>query len=137
MKKYLFSLLMISLIFSACSAQEPVSLTGAWTLQSFGPASAPTPAVADSQAGITFNDDGSVTGNSGCNGFGGSYTVDGNQITFSEIVSTLMLCEEPLMQQEDTLHQVLNGTATYQIEGSTLTLSNNDLVLVYAHVSYP
>jgi heat shock protein HslJ len=136
-KKYLFTLLMITLIFSACTAQEPASLTGSWTLKSFGAASSPTPAVADSRADITFNDDGSVTGNSGCNSFGGSYTVSGNQITFNDIVSTLMLCEEPLMQQEDTTHQVLNGTATYEIEGSTLTLSRNDLVLVYSRASYP
>jgi len=136
-KIYILTLLIISLAISACAAQEPASLTGAWILKSFGPASAPSPAVADSQAGITFNEDGSVNGNSGCNGFGGTYTVDGDQITFSEIVSTLILCDEPLMEQEETVHQVLTGTATYEIEGSTLTLTNNDLVLVFTRGSYP
>jgi heat shock protein HslJ len=135
-KKYLLTLLLITVMISACTAQ-PASLTGAWTLISYGPAASPAPAVPDSQAGITFNEDGSVTGNSGCNGFGGQYTVEGDQITFSEIVSTLMLCDEPLMGQEEAVHQVLTGTAGYQIEDSTLTITNNDMVLVFTRASYP
>lgn len=136
-KKYLLTLLLISLAISACTPPGSASLTSSWMLTSFGPASSPSPAGADSQAGITFNEDGSVTGNSGCNGFGGRYTVEGDQITFSEIVSTLILCDEPLMEQEETVQQVLTGTASYQIDGNTLTLTNNDMVLVFTRGSYP
>jgi heat shock protein HslJ len=56
--------------------------------------------------------------------------VEGDQVTFSEIVSTLIACEEPLMSQEEAVLKVLAGTATYKIEGSTLTLTNNGLALV-------
>jgi heat shock protein HslJ len=136
-KKYLLTLLLISLAISACTSQGTGSLTGAWTLTSYGPAASPAPVVPDSQAGITFNEDGSVTGTSGCNGFGGQYVVEADQITFSDIFSTLMLCDEPLMAQEEAVHQVLTGTAAYQIEGSTLTITNNEMVLVFGRVSYP
>ena len=78
-----------------------------------------------------------MAGNSGCNGFGGTYTVEGNQVTFSEIVSTLIACEDARMAQEEAVYRVLSGTATYTIEGNTLTLTNNDLVLVLTRVSYP
>jgi heat shock protein HslJ len=135
-KKYLLPVLILSLAISACSAQrteEPAaSLIGAWKLTSYDPASSPTPAVEGTEAGITFNEDGTVAGNTGCNGFGGNYTVEGDQVTFSEIVSTLIACEEPIMSQEAAVLQVLTDAATYQIEGNTLTLTNNDIVLVLA-----
>jgi heat shock protein HslJ len=73
-----------------------------------------------------------VAGNSGCNGFGGDYTVEGNEITFGQIVSTLMACDDPRMAQEQAVHQVLTDTASFEIEDSTLTLTNNDMVLVFS-----
>lgn len=131
MKKYLLILFVFVLAISACTAEEPAaSLTGTWKLTAYGPGDAATPAVEDVEAGLTFNEDGTVTGNSGCNGLGGTYTVEGDQVTFGEIVSTLMACEDPRMTQEAAVHQVLTDTATYKIEGNTLTLTNNDMVLV-------
>jgi heat shock protein HslJ len=95
------------LAMSACTAkQSPASLSGVWKLTSYGFANAPTPAVADTESGLTFNEDGTLTGNSGCNGFGRSYTVDGDRITFKDIVSTL--------------------------SGETMSLTNNDMVLALA-----
>jgi len=136
-KKYLLTLLVISLAISACAAQESsISLIGTWNLISFEPAASQIPPVADSGALITFNEDGTVEGNSGCNGFGGEYTVDGDQITFGQITSTLMLCELR-MDQEAAVYQVLTGTATYRTEGNTLTLTNNDRVLVLTRGSQP
>jgi heat shock protein HslJ len=136
MKNYLFILLTIALAISACSSQstqEPsnsASLIGAWKLTAYGPASAPTPAVEGAAAGLTFNQDGTVSGSSGCNGLGGDYTVEGDKITFGEFVSTLMACDEPIMKQEEVAHQVMTGTATYKIEGDTLTITKDDMVLV-------
>ena len=131
MKKVLLILFVAVLAVSACTAEgSSASLIGSWKLTAYGPADAPTPAVADAEAELTFNEDGTVTGNSGCNGFGGSYTAEGNQVTFSEIVSTLMACEDPRMEQEDAVHKVLTDTATFKIEGNTLTLTNNNMVLV-------
>jgi heat shock protein HslJ len=133
-KKYLLALLIIGLAISACGAQnteEPAaSLIGSWTLTSFGSVGTTFPAVEGSDAELTFNEDGTVAGNSGCNGFGGSYTVEGDQVTFSEIVSTLIACEEPLMAQEAAVLKMLTGTANYKIEGNSLTLTNNDTMLV-------
>jgi heat shock protein HslJ len=55
--------------------------------------------------------------------------VEGDQITFSEIVSTLMACEEPLMSQEQAVLGVIADSATYNIDGNTLTLTGNGEVL--------
>jgi heat shock protein HslJ len=129
MKKYTLTLFVLSLLLSACGERD-ASLTSSWNLVSYGPAGSPVAAVEDSGAQITFNEDGTVAGNSGCNGFGGNYTVEGDQITFDQIVSTLIACEDPLMTQEQSIHQVVTDTAIYEIDGDTLTLTNNDLVLV-------
>ncbi|HLO18232.1 MAG TPA: META domain-containing protein [Anaerolineales bacterium] len=133
MKKYLLTILVICLGISACSAKKQetsASLIGSWKLTSYGPASTQTPAVADAEANLAFNQDGTVTGNSGCNSFGGNYKVKGDQITFDQIVSTLMACDDPRMKQEDAVHKVLTDTTTYKIEGNTLTLTNNNMVLI-------
>jgi putative lipoprotein len=137
-KKYLLTLLIFTLAITACTAgNESASLIGSWNLTSFGPAAAPTPAVAESGAVLTFNQDGTVTGNSGCNGFGGNYKVDDDKITFDQITSTLMACDDARMAQEGAVHQVLTDTATYKVVGNTLTLTNNDMVLVLTKASYP
>lgn len=133
MKKILLILFVMALTISACTTEgagASPSLTGEWKLISYGPADAQTPAVADAEAGLTFNEDGTVTGKSGCNELGGSYTVEADQVTFSEVISTLMACDDPRMAQEDAVKQVLTDTATFKIEGNTLTLTNNDMVLV-------
>jgi heat shock protein HslJ len=138
MRKYMLILFIAVLAISACSAQsteqstqEPsASLIGAWKLTSYGPTGSPVPAVEDSEAGLTFNEDGTVAGNSGCNGFGGNYTVEGDRVTFSEIVSTLMACDEPIMSQEEAVLKVMTDSAAYTVEGNTLTLTNNDMVVV-------
>jgi putative lipoprotein len=131
MKKCLLTLLLIGILVSACSAKDSSeSLLGAWKLVSYGAAGSPTPVVADAEAGLTFNEDGTVTGNSGCNGFGGDYTVEGDQVTFGQVASTLMACDDARMAQEDAVHKVLTETATYQIAGDTLTITNNDMVLI-------
>ncbi len=133
MKKVLRILVVICLAISACTSKEASSsLIGSWKLTSYGPANTPTPAVSGTEAGLIFKEDGTVTGNSGCNGLGGNYKVEGDQITFDQIVSTLMAYNDPRMAQEDVVHQVLTGTATFKIEGNTLTLANNDMVLVLA-----
>lgn len=135
MKKYLLALLLIVFVASACTAKNggtSPSLIGSWKLTSYSRADVLTPAVTDTEAGLTFKEDGTVTGNSGCNGLGGNYKVEGDQVTFDQIVSTLMACDDARMAQEGAFHQVLTNTATFKIEGHTLTLANNDVVLVLA-----
>ena len=142
MKRYLLILLLLSLAVSACSApatRAPAdALVGAWKLITYGPASAPVSAVESVEAVLTFNTDGTLTGNSGCNGLSGSYTVEGNEITLSPIVSTRMACDPAIMEQEAAIHQVLTNTASFRIEGTQLTLTNNDRMLVFTTTtSYP
>ena len=62
----------------------------------------------------------------GCNGFGGDYTQAGNTLTFGPIMRTLMACEGQRMEQEDAAMQVLVDTATFTLDGDTLTIFSAD-----------
>jgi len=132
MKKYLLILWVMSMVISACSSKQTAPLTGTWKLTAYGPMETPTPAVTDAEAILTFDADGNVTGNGGCNSLGGKYKLDGDQITFSEITSTLMACDDERMAQESAVTQVLSGTAKYEVADNTLTLTNGDSVLIFS-----
>jgi len=135
-KKYLLVLFVICLAISACSPKSTsASLVGTWKLTAYGPANSPTSAVADAEASLTFNSDGTVTGNGGCNGLGGDYEVKDDQITFGPIMSTLMACDDPRMTQEGAFTQVMNETASFQIDGNTLTITKDDIVLIFELVA--
>lgn len=134
MKNYLPFLLILAIILSACTSQAD-TLTGKWKLASYGPAESMTAAVPDADASLTFAEDGTVSGGSGCNSLAGEYTVDNNQVTFSALTSTLMACDEALMDQESAVIQVLNGAAEYAIQDQTLTIDNNGMLLVFTSVS--
>ena len=136
MKKYLLILFIISLALSACaSGSNSPSLIGSWKLTAYGPADSPVPAVEDAGASLTFNADGTLTGNGGCNGLGGEYNVNGDQIEFGPIMSTLMACDDPRMTQEGTVTQVMFESASYQIEDNTLTITRDGTVLVFESVA--
>jgi len=49
---------------------------------------------------LNFNADGKLAINTGCNGQGGTWKVEGNQLVTSPLASTMMACQDDLMKQE-------------------------------------
>lgn len=136
MKNYLLILFIICLTVSACSSKENTRpLIGSWRLTAYGPVDSTTPAVPDVDAILIFGEDGTLAGSTGCNELGGDYVIEGDQITFGQIVSTLILCPDLQMAQEEAMFQVLRETASFNIEGDTLTITNNDTVLVFEAIA--
>ena len=99
--KKTFLLVIALLILTACSSAS-ADITGEWKLVSYGDAANPTPALPDVDTTIKF-ESGQMNGNVGCNGFGGAYELGGDKITFSGIMSTMMYCEESMMQEQGVL----------------------------------
>ena len=127
-------------LLAACTGSASTSVVGDWRLVSYGSPADLKPAAPDVDTSIVFGEDGKVNGNVGCNGFGGDYTVDGNTITFGQIVSTLMFCEGPVGDQETTTLNVFVESATFVLDGDTLTITSADgsSVIVLARKStYP
>ncbi|HLS02169.1 MAG TPA: META domain-containing protein [Beutenbergiaceae bacterium] len=71
-------------------------------------------------------DDGEAHVDFGCNTGGGPVEVGEDTLTFGELLTTLKACEEDRMDVEDHVRQVLRGEVTYEVDGSTLTLSAGD-----------
>ena len=127
-------------LLAACAGNASASVVGDWRLISYGAPGSPMPAAPDVDTSIVFGVDGKVNGNVGCNGFGGDYTVQGNTITFGQLVSTLMFCEGPVGDQETTTLNVFTGTATFVLDGDTLTITSEDgsaVVVLARKSSYP
>ena len=114
------------LIIATCTINAPSSIVGSWELVSYGSPSSQTPAAPDVDTSIEFGSDGTLAGNLGCNGFGGDYKVDGDGIVFGQIASTLMFCEGPVGEQEATTLAVFTESATFVVEGDTLTITSAD-----------
>lgn len=72
---------------------------------------------------IQFSKDNKSHGFLGCNNFAGSYQVDQQALTFSPQASTRKMCSQG-MEQETAMSGVLENTATWNINGESLTLKD-------------
>jgi len=125
MKKFVIGLLVL-LVMAACAGGTSASITGEWKLVSHGSASNQVPAAPDVDTSIDFGSNGQMDGNVGCNGFGGDFKVDGDTITFGSVMSTMMFCEGPVGEQELGTIAVLQESATFVLDGDTLTITSAD-----------
>lgn len=77
---------------------------------------------------FTFTD-GEVGFFNGCNDGGGPYELDGSEITFGDLITTLKACRRDAGSTEGAVMAVLDGTVTFEIEAGRLTLTNGDVGL--------
>ena len=65
-----------------------------------------------------------VTGNTGCNHYGGSYHIEGDTIRIEDLFYTEMACLDPagIMEQETAFLSLLQSVGAYTINGNNLTL---------------
>ena len=126
----LITLFITALIFTSCDetkkvidAAGNVQLSGNYTVTDIG-----ENAVSSNAPTITFYAlDKSVRGNTGCNSFFGNYVLDLYALSFYDIASTEMACDEPIMTNENQFLDALRKTGSYAIDENILTLySKND-----------
>lgn len=87
--------------------------------------------VSGSELTINFNADG-LGGSSGCNSYFGSYTVDGTNLSVSQVGSTMMACmEEGLMEQESQFLTMLQAAATFTLTADQLTIHTAEGNLIF------
>lgn len=118
----------VRLVFDVEAAPEPLALVGtAWSLETVGTGSdAVSSPIAGTTVTLQLEDDGSASGNGGCNTYRTAYETDGSSITFEPIASTKMACEPDVMDQEAAVLGALEQAATFEIVGDVLTLSGAD-----------
>jgi putative lipoprotein len=117
--------ILVATVAAACSSAPAgggasASLPGtSWKLVELGgsePAGEAKPTLVFAPAG------GTVSGNSGCNTFNGSVTIDGDSIEFGPLAGTRMACPEPAMSVETAYLAALDGATNWRIDGSQLIL---------------
>ncbi len=124
MKNLLFSIILLLMITSCASitSNKPQpSLTGTtWVLSDQVKGQSPT---------LNF-EDGKISGNSGCNNYFGPVTIDSNTGSFSagNIAGTKMMCDN--MSVEGNFLKMLNAANKYKINGNTLELYKDGLLLM-------
>lgn len=89
------------------------------------------PAVGDSDPTIAFDPDGRAGGRTGCNVYGGSYEINAEGVHFGQMVSTMMACPDPLMQQERRILDAIEKARRFDIDatGALVLTGGGDVLL--------
>lgn len=139
--KKLFTLLSITLfsitMFSCGSAKTDTNLdaltAGNWELETIKGKAAGEAGFANALPVANFSTDLKITGNNGCNRYGGSYNLnDEGGINISQVVSTKMFCPG---DGEKLYMDALNSVNLAKIDHDKLVLlKDTEELLVFKHV---
>jgi heat shock protein HslJ len=83
-------------------------------------------ATPDSMISINFAQN-NISGSDGCNRYRASYTQNADKLMLTvnkNLISSMMACPEPLMQQASAYISALTDTVSYKIDGQQLILFN-------------
>lgn len=69
---------------------------------------------------LTFDDQGRVSGNGGCNRYGGGYSTEGDSIRFTNLFSTMMAC--PHLEVERAFFTALGSASTFELRDDSLII---------------
>ncbi len=102
-------------------------------LEEYGEPGNLTSALPDQRPTISFDDDTEVTGFTGCNWYGGTYTaaVDGT-LEFGLMHQTEIACEPDVMEQETDFMNALRLAQEYEHVNAQLHISGGGKLLVFS-----
>jgi heat shock protein HslJ len=117
-------------LLAACGAAGSVGNTAAiegnlWRLVEYGPADAPIAALPDVSVTVKFDAGNTVGGSGGCNSYGGNYQLNGQSLRISQVVSTMMACENTAVMDQESRYLAALGSAT------ALHVAGTDLMIDY------
>ena len=99
-------------------------LTGTeWRLVSFGPSGSEADVIAGTGVTLKFGEDGRAGGSTGCNSYGGTYQVRGDNISFGRLISTKRAClDQNANQQEQRFLSALETANRFRLSSNRLTI---------------
>ena len=101
-----------------------------WVLESYGESDNLKTVLKYTE--ITAKFDGArIFGSAGCNTYNGAYELKGNNISITELWSTLMACREQILKQEREYLTALRDAESYEIEGEKLRIHCGKQLLVF------
>ena len=126
---------LVAFAFAACGGdegsssdpgtQDPAALEGdSWILTQMLTAGGQTQIV---EVGVSAEFDGStISGSAGCNSYHASYEASGGDISFGPIAGTKMACPQAESSTEARYLQLLDGVATFETSGRSMSMSDAD-----------
>lgn len=96
--------------------------------------------VAQSATGLTLVEgsdvrvsfaDGSLNATTGCNTLAGGYTITDGKLAVPTMGSTMMACDQPLMDQEAAISKFLSSNPTITADGDNLTLTDGTITMEF------
>lgn len=107
-------------------ALQPTRVTditgGTWRVEDIGGGGV----IDASQTSLEFSTDGRVSGRGGCNQYSGSYTREGDTISFGPLATTQMACIPALGDQEQKFYQVLSTPVTISFDDTGALILTNE-----------
>jgi putative lipoprotein len=66
---------------------------------------------------VAFDEQGAVSGSTGCNTFSGEVAIDGNALSFGPLVTTRMACADPAANaREEAFLSAMEGVSGYTVD---------------------
>lgn len=121
--KILFTSLLLSLL-TVVSASAQALPSGEWHLESYNFNKKIAFPIDMNEITLNIHADGKLGGRSGCNVYGGSFSTKDGKLEISGIISTMIACEEPTMQFEQSFFRTLEGATKFDILSGKLTLTD-------------
>lgn len=123
--KNLVVLLVVAIGVASCNTHKKDDLYGVWRIVRYQCIANSSPIglsrVANgSDYSLEFDNQGMVICNTGCNLVSGQYIVEGDKLTFPEITSTEMACEDMIV--EESLKRSLPCIRSYEVRTDSLLL---------------
>ena len=123
---YLFAIL----YFTTACTNEPNLLAGtSWVLQEFDAIAQPA-LIPGTTLTIEFTADG-ISGNTGCNHYGGAYQSNENSLQVGEIASAVMGCHSLILEQEGRFMDTLLAADSFLLDNGRLTIISANGQLVF------
>ncbi len=108
-----------------------------WRLISMGRIGSAANLVSGSSVTLNFGNDGRVSGSGGCNSYGGSFRVQGDRLTFTQVFSTKRAClSTEGNRQESQYFLALESANRFRLSGNQLSIYyDNRSVLEFTNAS--
>ncbi len=106
-------------------------MTGSWVLESGSGPAGEIEAVDGVPVELEVDADGTFSGNAGCNNLFGKVTLEDGRLSIGPVASTMMACDEALMDRDQVYAVALEAVTHGSVDGDKLTLEGNDTKLVF------
>ena len=115
---------LVSAVFAMCTPKKEIPVESSWTVDKLYVEGNEISVPEGHNPYLAFLKDSKISGETGCNRFFGDFSVKGNELGFTNVGSTRMMCPE--MAFENAFIGAINETAQYTLAGDTMALKDKE-----------